>query len=460
MKISTKILLAFLVVIVIHLLVYRYFFQNIIVDQLKTDLHQQYLLEKEVAELISFNENISSNLQKFPEEVKELTKQLPEDLMYTIEIKDGTGHTITSKSSKTFDAKGKGPKKIVAEYVFERGNQSSGRTVVRFYTDDYDILSFKGIEMLILYLYISMIFIGIILFFIVIRWILRPVNELSRVTQEIKYGRRDVTFTYHSNDEFGQLFHQYDEMVEEISLVEERQQELMAAIAHDFRTPLTTIKGYASYIASGRVIDPARIQKQMTKIEQRAADLEFLLDELQDHNQLVGHFPINISRLNIREFASRIAEEYATRLDENSIQFLSKIRVSERMHMEADEQKLRRVLENLLNNAIHYNKPDGNILFTCDIGNNEVIFSVIDKGEGIAEEDLPKIFTKFYRTEKSRNRNSGGTGLGLSICQRLIELHSGHIKVTSQLGVGSAFTVFLPLIQPKNSISTSSTKHK
>ncbi|QOS97648.1 HAMP domain-containing histidine kinase [Brevibacterium sp. JNUCC-42] len=452
MKISNKILLAFLAVIVIHILAYRFVFQNIIVDQLKTDRHEQFLLGKEVAERVSFNEVIRRSLFKDPNELKELTKQLPEDLMYTIVVEDENGNAITTKTSEAFETKGKGLKMVVAEYFIDRSAPVEGRTVVRFYTDDYDILASKGVSMIIMYIYVSLIFVGIILFIVVIRWILRPVDELSRVTQEIKAGKRDVAFSYQSTDEFGQLFHYFDDMVEELNIVEERQQELMAAIAHDFRTPLTTIKGYASYIASGRVTDLERIQKQMAKIEEKALDLENLLDELQDHNQWMGRFPLNLTRIHIRTFAINIAEEYATRLEHSPISFSSKFRISDSLHMEADEQKLRRVLENLLNNAIHYNKPNGSILFTCDMGNNEVSFSVIDKGEGIAEEDLSKIFTKFYRAEKSRNRNSGGTGLGLTICQRLVERHEGKIIVSSQLGIGSAFTVAIPLKQKNTSL--------
>lgn len=124
--------------------------------------------------------------------------------------------------------------------------------------------------------------------------------------------------------------------------------------------------------------------------------------------------------------------------------FQWKLRVSNELHIEADETKLRRVMENLINNAIYYNKPDGSILITCDQREGQVLFSVIDKGEGIAPDDLPKIFTKFYRAEKSRNRNSGGTGLGLTICQSIVRRHGGEIIVNSEQGRGSSFSFTIP----------------
>jgi signal transduction histidine kinase len=292
-----------------------------------------------------------------------------------------------------------------------------------------------------------MVLVGLILIYILVRWILRPVNELSRVTQEIKEGKRNTSFSYMGTDEFGQLFRYFTDMVEQLRFSEERQQELISAIAHDFRTPLTTIKGYASYIGSGRVTDLERIQKQMIKIEKRAVDLERLLDELQDFTQQSTELPLNISRIHVRTLMQNVAEEYAEKTREAGLGFRCKIRVSNELHIEADEAKLRRVLENLLNNAIYYNKPNGSILLTCDQQDGKVLFSVIDKGEGISTEDLPKVFTKFYRAEKSRNRNNGGTGLGLTICQSIVQRHGGQITVTSELGEGSCFSFFVPFFQ-------------
>jgi len=139
-----------------------------------------------------------------------------------------------------------------------------------------------------------------------------------------------------------------------------------------------------------------------------------------------------------------IIEDYLTRIKDAGLSFQWKLRVSNELHIEADETKLRRVMENLLNNAIYYNKPQGSIMITCDQREGHVLFSVIDKGEGISSEDLPKVFTKFYRAEKSRNRNNGGTGLGLTISQSIVRRHGGELMVNSELGVGSSFSFTIP----------------
>jgi len=456
MGIRKKLFLTFIALITLNLVMFKFVFEQIIIEQLKTDRHNQYRDEKAAAEKVRVNQLMRSGYFKDPAELRELGDQLPEDLMYQIVVKDAENNTIFKKYSQAYILKN--PKtgashnrendlKVVAEYYFQHDPPNLGQTIIYFYTDDSDILATKGVSMMLWFIYGSIVLAGLVMLMLLMRWILRPVNELSRVTQEIREGGRFVSFTYSSNDEFAQLFRYFTDMVEELRFSEERQQELISAIAHDFRTPLTTIKGYASYIGSGRVTDLDRIRKQMTRIEQKTLDLEKLLDELQDFTQQSVHLPLAISRIHVKTFMQHIVEDYLDKTKEAGLSFHWKLRISHELHIEGDEAKLRRVLENLLNNAIYYNKPNGSILLTCDQRERHVLFSVIDKGEGIAEEDLPKIFTKFYRAEKSRNRNNGGTGLGLTICQSIVRRHGGEITVTSELGEGSCFSFTIPFVQ-------------
>ncbi len=453
MGVGKKLILTFLVVIAAHLLTYKLVFEHMIVEQIKNDRHEQFVQEKEAAEMVQFVQLLSSTLLKNPAELQDMVGNLPEDLMYKMMVEDEHGREIFSKTSKAYDEKGQG-KKVVAEYSFQHDPPNEGRTVIQFFTDDTDILASKGMAMTIWYIYGSVLVIGLVLVFILARWILRPVNELSREIQEIRSGKRNVTVSFKRNDEFGQLLRYFTEMVEELRQSEERQHELIGAIAHDFRTPLTTIKGYASFIGSGRVTDLEQIKRQMAKIEQKADDLGRLLDELQDYNKTSLLMPLTVTRFHVRTFVRNIIEDYLQKTREANLTFHWKLRISDELHIQADETKLRRVLENLLNNAIHYNRPNGSILLTVDQREGYVLFSVIDKGEGIPEEDLPKVFTKFYRAEKSRNRNSGGTGLGLAICEDIVRRHGGEITVTSQLGYGSCFSFTVPFAQPSSPSQT------
>ncbi|KQL44876.1 histidine kinase [Brevibacillus choshinensis] len=455
MSLRNKLFLSFIGLLTLNILLFKFVFQDLIVEQLKNDRHTQYQYEKETAEKVRLNLLLRSSNFKDPTERMELEKQLPEDVMYRMVVKDANGNTIYSKTSQAYNLKVPPPTpnrvsskrsdlKVVAEYHFQQEPPREGETVIYFYTDDYDIMSTKGVSMMLWFIYGSILLVGLVLLALFVRWILRPVSELSRVTQEIQEGKRLVSFTYRSHDEFGQLFRYFGDMVDELRFSEERQSELIAAIAHDFRTPLTTIKGYASYIGSGRVTDINRIQKQMNKIELKTSDLEHLLDELQDYTQQSIEVRLNISRIHVKNFMKGIIEDYLVRIQEAGLSFQWKLRISNELYIDADETRLRRVMENLINNAIYYNKPNGSILITCDQREGHVLFSVIDKGEGISPEDLPKVFTKFYRAEKSRNRNSGGTGLGLTICQSIVRRHGGEMIVNSELGIGSSFSFTIP----------------
>lgn len=441
MGIGKKLALSFLVVIVVHLLSYQLIFKNIIIKQIKEDRHQEFLLEKNAANLVQISQLMRSSSFKDPLEARQFSETLPEDLMYKITVYDGNGQISYTYESHAYD-ENTSEKQMVAEYHFQHEPPRMGETIVQFYTNDSDILASKGVTMIILYIYGSIFITGVLLVMFLVRWILRPIKELSTMIQEIKAGKRDVSFSYRANDEFGQLFRYFTDMVDQLRYSEQRQQELIAAIAHDFRTPLTTIKGYASYISHGRITDLERIRAQTGKIKQKAVDLERLLDELQEFSS--EHTPLVINRFHVHTFITSIVEEYAEKAKEAGLTLSTRLRVSRALHIEADEAKLRRVLANLLDNAIYYNKPNGSILLTLDQREHHVLFSVIDKGEGISAEDLPHIFTKFYRVEKSRNRNNGGTGLGLSICQRIVESHGGEINVISKLGEGSCFWFTIP----------------
>ncbi|GAA4722774.1 sensor histidine kinase [Brevibacillus fulvus] len=443
MSIAKKLFLSFIAVILLNLLFFKFVFEDKIIEQLKNDRHEQYMLEKEAAERVRFNQLMKNARFKDPVDARIISEELPNDLMYQIIVENSEGKEIYRKNSQALAKKGAGMK-AVSEYYFQHDPPNAGRTIIRFYTDESDILASKGVSMMVMYIYGSIVVIGLIFVALLVRWILRPVNELSRITSEIKSGKRNIRFSYKRNDEFGQLFHSFTDMVDQLRYSEDRQQELISAVAHDFRTPLTSIKGYASYISSGRVTDQARVQNYMHKIEERASALEELMDELQDFNQLHHEKPLNIDRFHVHTFMRSVIDEYRGKAKMAGLGFRSKVRVSEALHIYADEAKIRRVLENLLNNAIYYNKPDGSILLTCDQRDTHLLFSVIDKGEGIAKEDLNKIFTKFYRGEKSRNRNSGGTGLGLTICQNIVERHGGQIDVVSELGEGSCFSFKIP----------------
>lgn len=235
--------------------------------------------------------------------------------------------------------------------------------------------------------------------------------------------------------------------VSAIRRLERMRSEFVANVSHELKTPIAAVKGFAETLLGGVVKDE----------ETARSFLQIIYDESERLNRLIGDIlelskiesrraPLMLSPVDINGFmANTIAILEVSALRKNiHIQMTS----PQELYMEADEDRLRQILVNLLSNAISYTPEGGKI--TINIEENEqenIVISIADTGIGIPEKDLPRIFERFYRVDKARSRGSGGTGLGLSIVKHLIDLHKGTIEVSSTVGIGTTFTIELPAIQ-------------
>lgn len=235
--------------------------------------------------------------------------------------------------------------------------------------------------------------------------------------------------------------------VSAIRRLERMRSEFVANVSHELKTPIAAVKGFAETLLGGVVKDE----------ETARSFLQIIYDESERLNRLIGDIlelskiesrraPLMLSPVDINGFmANTIAILEVSALRKNiHIQMTS----PQELYMEADEDRLRQILVNLLSNAISYTPEGGKI--TINIEENEqenIVISIVDTGIGIPEKDLPRIFERFYRVDKARSRGSGGTGLGLSIVKHLIDLHKGTIEVSSTVGIGTTFTIELPAIQ-------------
>jgi two-component system phosphate regulon sensor histidine kinase PhoR len=226
----------------------------------------------------------------------------------------------------------------------------------------------------------------------------------------------------------------------DIRLTERMRRDFVANVSHEFKTPLTSIRGYAETLLAGASEDPKIAGDFLRIIERNAVHLEALVTDLLTLARLESELPILKEQVDIRamieeQLAGRTAVLQSRRisvtLDCPSIQLL------------ADRSRLSTALSNLIDNAIHYNKTGGEIRISGRKNDGTFELVIADTGEGIPSEDLPRIFERFYRVDKARSRESGGTGLGLSIVKHAIESQSGTIAVASRLGAGSTFTVRL-----------------
>jgi two-component system phosphate regulon sensor histidine kinase PhoR len=227
----------------------------------------------------------------------------------------------------------------------------------------------------------------------------------------------------------------------EIRRTEKMRKDFIANVSHEFKTPLTSIRGYAETLLDNAANDTEHTREFLETIQRNSVLLQALVDDLLVLAQLESEPPIEKQTIQMRELIEEQIRLRRRLLDDKSIHLELECPAIEIL---ADRSRLARALSNLLDNAIHYNKPGGQIRISVHSSGREVAVDVADSGSGIPHNDLARVFERFYRVEKSRSREAGGTGLGLSIAKHAVESQGGTISVASKLGAGSTFTIVLP----------------
>jgi len=227
----------------------------------------------------------------------------------------------------------------------------------------------------------------------------------------------------------------------EIRRVERMRRDFVANVSHEFKTPLTSIRGYAETLLSGAMHDRKIAADFVKIIERNAQYLESLVSDLLTLARLEAELPASLESVDIKTI---VDEQISLRQSVLGERNLTVVNECPSFDVCADRPRLVTAISNLIDNAIHYNKPNGEIRIVGTLDNALFRLTIADTGMGIPSDDLDRIFERFYRVDKARSRESGGTGLGLSIVKHAIESQGGSISVTSRLGLGSAFTVCLP----------------
>jgi two-component system phosphate regulon sensor histidine kinase PhoR len=232
--------------------------------------------------------------------------------------------------------------------------------------------------------------------------------------------------------------------ISELKRLEEVRKEFVANVSHELRTPMASIKGYAETLLDGALDDKDHARDFVQTIHDDAKRLNDLINDLLDLARLdSGHAAVNLRPVELKIVVLRVTNILAKAIKDAQLQLVLDV-ADDLPKVSADEAALMRILLNLLDNAVIYNRPHGTITVKAVVENNRVRVDVIDTGVGIASDDLPRIFERFYRVDKSRSKDSGGTGLGLSIVKHLVQAHGSRITVTSSPGKGSTFSFTLP----------------
>lgn len=228
----------------------------------------------------------------------------------------------------------------------------------------------------------------------------------------------------------------------EIRKTERMRRDFVANVSHEFKTPLTAIRGYTETLLAGALQDPKIAGDFLRTVERNARHLEALVSDLLVLARLEAELPVSFDTVNVKGLVEeQLAQRQAAIAERN----LRVVNECPEVELYADRVRLGTALSNLIDNAVYYNRPSGEIRVSGVQENSAFLLSIADTGEGIPPADLQRIFERFYRVDKARTRDSGGTGLGLSIVKHAVESQGGSITVSSRLGAGSLFSIRLPI---------------
>lgn len=266
--------------------------------------------------------------------------------------------------------------------------------------------------------------------------------EVIKAIGQLSTGNYKVRMSVDGNDELAMLAKQVNQLAESLSYYQSSRKEFLSHVAHDLRTPITYIKGYATLLQkSNRSTN--EIKKLTTIICEQSDRLNHLIHDLVSLSRLdEGKMELKKEKVNIKKVMEQITAELSPFLEDKEVRF--HLDIPEEITLYLDQQRFSQIMINLLDNAVRYSKPKGNVIVSVSRTRRETRIDIKDEGIGISSQDQDRIWERFYRVEQSRSRHTGGTGLGLSIVKQLVELHGGRIEVTSIPNKGTTFSIFFP----------------
>lgn len=273
--------------------------------------------------------------------------------------------------------------------------------------------------------------------------LLRPVHALTDAVHRMREGGGPARVEVRDSGEIGRLAEAFNEMSEHLEQAEEQRKAMVSDVSHELRTPLSNLRGWLEAVQDG-VVDPA--PDRMGMLLGETLLLQAVIDDLQDLALAdAGRLRLSPEPVAAGPLVEQVVAGHGLRAEEAGVRLVADARD---VTLVADRTRLLQALGNLVGNALRHTPEGGTVTVQAHRAGSEAVLRVSDTGVGIAAEDLPHVFDRFWRADKSRNRRTGGSGLGLAIVRGLVELHGGTVEVSSTVGEGTAFTLRLPLAGP------------
>ena len=289
--------------------------------------------------------------------------------------------------------------------------------------------------------------ISLVLVVLISRSVARPLQEMSTAAQHLARGDFSQRVSEDGPREVAMVAVSFNEMAVRVSDIQQAQRDFLANVSHDLRTPLTSIQGFSQAIVDGVASDPESAQRAAQVIHSEAARLHRMVEDLLDMARLeAGRLDLLRQAVEIGPLLQAVGDSLSVKASERELAL--ELAIPKNLpRIAGDGDRLAQVFTNLLDNAIKHTSPGGQVGLSAERDDTGLLVTVRDTGEGIPPDDLSRIFERFYQVDKARKHGSG-TGLGLAITRQIVEAHGGTIRVASQVGQGSVFSVWLPLPTP------------
>ena len=290
---------------------------------------------------------------------------------------------------------------------------------------------------------VSTIIVALLLGVIISRSITRPIRELTKATHAMADGNLNQKVNVRSRDEIGELAESFNKMSSDLSRSFNLRKQMTADIAHELRTPLSLIIGHAEGVHDG-VLEPSRENFEI--IREEAERLEKLVNDLRTLSLAdAGELSVDFQPVNINNLMSDVYTHYISLFNQHRITLNLKP-APVILTANLDPSRFTQVLNNILDNALRYTPEGGSVDMETEQVKDKIQISIQDDGEGVTPEEAAHLFDRFYRADESRNRNDGGSGLGLAIAKSIIEMHNGKIWAESEKGKGLRIIIQLPTV--------------
>lgn len=289
----------------------------------------------------------------------------------------------------------------------------------------------------------------IVFYYLIEKYVYSKIKIIYKMIHSLKLGKdlKDALGEYVSPDPINDVEQEVKDWardkkseIDDLKKQEKFRREFLSNISHEFKTPLFAIQGYVEALQDGGLEDPEMAPKFLEKVSKNVERLSFLIKDLNEISKLEsGEIPINYQKFELTALIKEVMEALELKAKKYKINLVFKDKYDVPTWVEADREKIRQVLINLIDNSFKYGKEGGYTSITIFQLHDQYLVEITDDGIGIEEKYLPRLFERFFRTDTSRSRQIGGSGLGLAIVKHIVEAHDQTINVRSTEGLGSTF---------------------